>query len=474
MLAAARARRAAGRSRAGGVVSLALRCHCSVGANAVPGMGACTCACACASRALDALCAAGPPAGAAGGEWHGRAADGADGCGFVDELTGEMQAALAPTCAASTWHTAQTDSPGECRSWHEILAHVSFSLPLEEHASLAVAAQRTAESAAASLAALSLHARARASLVQRECAVLPLARPRVQGGAPLLEGISLRTAELATVAGEREGARLLATLGVFALPDALDASQVAAAAASARSRCAAAEDALRKRAAAVGGSTKVDLGAGTHHYAELSSRGVGRWDLLLDTSLEGGDAIDAIAAHGPWVGAVRVALGIPRVQPEGGDAGREEVRASALRWRASVIVSRPGAPAGRWHADGGHSKFAFGGGESAATPYAVCAFVPLVDVAPYEAGGEGVTVFWPGSHRHAGCLHMGSASARELRGATVVPGAPLRAGGAIVYDFRTVHCGKGALASARTLALVSHCRRRCGCSQAGLRAARCR
>eukprot|EP01048_Picozoa_sp_COSAG05_P024744 COSAG05_NODE_5964_length_1050_cov_1.019979_2_plen_253_part_01 len=47
--------------------------------------------------------------------------------------------------------------------------------------------------------------------------------------------------------------------------------------------------------------------------------------------------------------------------------------------QAGIICSRPGAPAGKWHTDGGHSKFKLFDGESGG-PSAVCVFVPLVDL----------------------------------------------------------------------------------------------
>ena len=47
-------------------------------------------------------------------------------------------------------------------------------------------------------------------------------------------------------------------------------------------------------------------------------------------------------------------------------------------------------------------------------------------------------VFWPGSHRHPECVHLGSAAANTL--GAVVSGAPLAAGSALCYDYRLVHC----------------------------------
>ena len=73
--------------------------------------------------------------------------------------------------------------------------------------------------------------------------------------------------------------------------------------------------------------------------------------------------------------------------------------------------------------------------------------MPLVPLSPPRragaggavAHGRGCTAFWPGSHLQAACLQLGAAASQRLR--AVVPGAPLDAGDALVYDYRTVHCG---------------------------------
>jgi len=181
-----------------------------------------------------------------------------------------------------------------------------------------------------------------------------------------------------------------------------------------------------------------EIGSGEVSFAEIGSRGKQRWDLLLhvggrrvgfDPAAAGEQlwaVLERVAEGGPWSAAVRSALG------------------DACRWQASVICSRPGAPAGRWHADGGHSAFSFDGESGAAS--AICVFVPLVPLEPptLGVGGEGVrhgrgcTAFWPGSHRHRACAHLGSAAASRLR--VVLPGAPLKAGAALIYDYRLVHC----------------------------------
>jgi hypothetical protein len=160
--------------------------------------------------------------------------------------------------------------------------------------------------------------------------------------------------------------------------------------------------------------------------------------------------LERVMRDGPWVEVMRAALG-------GTDA---------YTCQAGAIVSRPGARCGKWHTDGGHPKYnIFEEGESG-TPLAVCVFIPLVDLdlpqqsaasATKQAGssskvavaaaaaaaaaevmhGRGCTAFWPGSHRHPEASSLGSVAAQA---GACVSGAPMRAGDALGYDYRTVHC----------------------------------
>ena len=66
--------------------------------------------------------------------------------------------------------------------------------------------------------------------------------------------------------------------------------------------------------------------------------------------------------------------------------------------------------------------------------YAVCAFVPLIDLT-HETG---YTSFWPGSHCHPGLLGFGPAATAigcEVDGV-------LRAGSCVLYDYRLLHRGR--------------------------------
>lgn len=79
-----------------------------------------------------------------------------------------------------------------------------------------------------------------------------------------------------------------------------------------------------------------------------------------------------------------------------------------------------------WHSDGPPAA-------DAARPYAVCVFVPLLDL----TADTGCTQFWPGSHMHAHLLGFGPA-APVLEAA--VDGR-VAAGDAVLYDYRVLHRG---------------------------------
>jgi hypothetical protein len=85
----------------------------------------------------------------------------------------------------------------------------------------------------------------------------------------------------------------------------------------------------------------------------------------------------------------------------------------------------PGGSSASASGDGGRSRYILSDGE-------------LRNREEAYKHGLGCTVFWPGSHRHVECVHLGSVAATAL--GAVVSGAPLRAGGALVYDYRLVHC----------------------------------
>ena len=116
---------------------------------------------------------------------------------------------------------------------------------------------------------------------------------------------------------------------------------------------------------------------------------------------------------------------------------------SQLEWEMdlSVVYSKPGANHQGWHADGGHMEGISDAGwdESNATtntlaaPYVICLFVPLIGL----NHTVGFTQFWPGSHKHRGLVGFGPFA--EVAKATW--DGTVRAGEAIVYDYRLLHRG---------------------------------
>jgi hypothetical protein len=235
------------------------------------------------------------------------------------------------------------------------------------------------------------------------------------------------------------GLSLLQRAGMLALRAAVSCTDVAALTRLAERRIGAMDARLRQEGHAQG------LGGGDYSYAEVCARGLQRWDMLLHAPAAAG-APDLELGASAGAEPADAAL-LERVARGGGWAATVHATLGAdVEWQVSLICSRPEAPAGHWHSDGGHSRFTYGEeGESAPIAYALCAFVPLVALAPPSltdgqvSHGSGCTVFWPGSHRQPACLQLGAAASTRLD--AVVCGAPLQPGDALLYDYRTVHCG---------------------------------
>ncbi|EOD39518.1 hypothetical protein EMIHUDRAFT_97724 [Emiliania huxleyi CCMP1516] len=254
-------------------------------------------------------------------------------------------------------------------------------------------------------------------------------------------------ADLTVAAGGGGPAAELSTLeraGLVVLPSAVSPADVAALRELSRRRV----EALEARMVREG--HEQGLEGGDYSYAEVCSRGKGRWDMLL---------------HAPPSDACDV----PELNFAGQAAGAEPSD-EALSGRALLRRVAKGA---RWR---GHSRYTYGAdGEAVPLAYALCAFVPLVPLsAPRHVGGgeggggEGIagravahglgcTAFWPGSHRQPACLNLGAAASTRLR--AVVSGAPLAAGDALLYDYRTVHCGSPNQQGERPILQFTFCRK---------------
>jgi hypothetical protein len=128
----------------------------------------------------------------------------------------------------------------------------------------------------------------------------------------------------------------------------------------------------------------VDLSSTEFTLREVSTRGARRFDLLLPAAVF--PQIHAWAREGPWMPLVQTLLGAMPVLD------------------VSVIYSRAGAEDQQWHADGGHrDKVAGWDGAGQSDPYAVCVFVPLIELRPEL----GATEFWPGTHKFDQLLGFG-------------------------------------------------------------------
>jgi ectoine hydroxylase-related dioxygenase (phytanoyl-CoA dioxygenase family) len=160
----------------------------------------------------------------------------------------------------------------------------------------------------------------------------------------------------------------------------------------------------------------IDVGESVFKFTEIGSRGNQRFDLLFDAkepALKGADAA--------WIDVVADVMDCDK---------------SKIACQVSVVYSRAGAPHQAWHCDGAHQSHDLGWPTEARklpAPYAVCVFVPLIDLTEET----GFTQFWPGSHRHAKLVGFGPIAA--LFG-TAYDGMNA-AGSACVYDYRLMHRG---------------------------------
>eukprot|EP00038_Savillea_parva_P005546 m.157767 g.157767 ORF g.157767 m.157767 type:complete len:390 (-) comp11731_c1_seq4:3326-4495(-) len=203
--------------------------------------------------------------------------------------------------------------------------------------------------------------------------------------------------------------------GMAVVQDALSTTQVADLHALVHDRIRRAENAIKES------GRNLIIGEDEFAFCEMASRGRHRFDLLLDLSSDELQRVDKA-----WRAGVAAAL---------------DCDPSAVRVQVSAVYSRPGAPDQDWHSDGAHLDRDGGWGSTKvddglapASPYAVCVFVPLVDL----TATTGYTSFWPGSHRHAGLLGFGPAATAI---GTEVDGV-VSAGTALVYDYRLLHRGR--------------------------------
>jgi len=224
---------------------------------------------------------------------------------------------------------------------------------------------------------------------------------------------------------------LLRSTGALLLPDSVSASELPALRALASRRVAAVEEALRERHLT---PFRDDCA-----FLDAASRGRGRLEVRLPLAQSAACCSDpeaqsllSLASTGPWARCVFAAL----------RCGRPTVT-------ASLVVSRPGAPAQHWHADGPHLRLGCAwatarehGGCGCVPPHAMCVFLPLVDVtAPL-----GSTELWLGSHAWTGLVELAQPALGALQaagggGTRCVLQPCVRAATALLYDYRLVHRG---------------------------------
>ena len=241
-------------------------------------------------------------------------------------------------------------------------------------------------------------------------------------------------------------ADLVRAAGLAVAAEALDARTVERALLAVNRRIAKAERALREM------RPSVNVGADVFAFREMGSRGGERFDLLFPKGRDPADRTDdadredededaafvrELAMTAPWTRTL--------VEPLLGSNDAGSGGGASWRCDVSVVYSRPGAANQDWHCDGRHLAGAARAdfdGDGLAPPYAICVFCPLVDL----NADVGFTQFWAGSHHGAELIGFGGA-AEVLRG--TVDGI-VQAGGAVAYDYRTMHRGMANVSAGTT------------------------
>jgi|Transcript_6296 hypothetical protein len=168
---------------------------------------------------------------------------------------------------------------------------------------------------------------------------------------------------------------------------------------------------------------EISIGKDIIAFKQIASRGNERFDLLLQPLSLAGDFVQCVVVE-------RVSFMLEKVL-----GSQNEVN-----FDVSVVYSKPGAPNQGWHSDGDHQKGSKDAGWKAdgwksqlADPYALCLFIPLIDL----DDATGYTQFWPASHRNRDLMGFGTAA--EITEATW--NGKCKAGDAIWYDYRLMHRG---------------------------------
>lgn len=159
----------------------------------------------------------------------------------------------------------------------------------------------------------------------------------------------------------------------------------------------------------------------------------GRLDLLMPAFATA--PFRFLHAEAPWMDAARSLLGD-----------------DCSLFTAGVLFNEPGAGAGNVHLDGDHLFGSPAADTAAPPPHCLTVFIPLIDV----DGATNGTALWPRSHHGAGWKPVEAAARGDTPAAGAVADAPppvarkgedplqaiapaLRAGDALLFDFRLLH-----------------------------------
>jgi ectoine hydroxylase-related dioxygenase (phytanoyl-CoA dioxygenase family) len=181
------------------------------------------------------------------------------------------------------------------------------------------------------------------------------------------------------------------------------------------------------------------VGQDTILFREIASRNHQRFDLRLQDSPEAVQLVHQHILSQPGITQfLQQAMGLSSSESE---SSSESLLLDEIDFDLSVVYSRPGAGAQGWHADGDHLPGESDAGwdelgwqNQLAYPYAICLFVPLVDLNEEI----GYTQFWPGSHQHRALIGFGPVA--KLTN-SVWNASSCQAGDGIWYDYRLLHQG---------------------------------
>ena len=190
----------------------------------------------------------------------------------------------------------------------------------------------------------------------------------------------------------------------------------------------------------------IQVGEDAFLFREIASRSKQRFDLLISKETQ---LYQLVLEH--IVLESSHTTNIPRLLQKlflGKENNDDDYVVADVEWEMdlSVVYSKPGSNHQGWHADGGHTEGASDAGWNnggnnnnnnnnavLAAPYAICLFVPLIDL----DHTVGFTQFWPGSHNYKDLVGFGPFA--EVAKATW--DGIVSAGEVIVYDYRLLHRG---------------------------------